>query len=112
MGRPTKKEKRDQQLNIKLTLREIASVRAGASKAGMRAVDYGRAKLFADRPFQAARAAAHLDTLFLVQLSRIGNNLNQMARKFNQTGVSPPPALEDLLSAIRELIRKGSGNGP
>jgi hypothetical protein len=114
MGRPTKKEKRDQQLNIKLTLREIDFVRARANAARMRPVDYGRALLLADRPASraATNAAPHLDTLFLVQLSRIGNNLNQIARKFNQTGVSPPAALEDLLSAIRELIRKGSGNGP
>jgi hypothetical protein len=114
MGRPTKKEKRDQQLNIKLTLREIASVRARASAVRMRPVDYGRAQLLADRPppSAASNAAPHLATLFLIQLSRIGNNLNQIARKFNQTGVCPPLPLESLLSDIRELIRKGSGDGP
>lgn len=113
MGRPTKKEKRDQQLNIKLTLREIASVRARASAAHLQPVDYGRAQLLADKPGQrAAKAAHHLDTLFLVQLSRVGNNLNQIARKFNQTGAHPPAALEQLLAEIRGLIRKGSENGP
>jgi Mobilization protein NikA len=114
MGRPTKREKRDQQFNIKLTLREIASVRTRASAAGMPPVNYGRARLLADRsPERAAsNAAAHLDTLFLVQLSRIGNNLNQIARKFNQTGVQPPATLEATLRDIRELIRKGSGHDP
>jgi hypothetical protein len=113
MGRPTKKEKRDQQLNIKLTLREIAWVRARAGAVRMRPIDYGRAQLLAERPLPraASNTAPHLDTLFLLQLSRIGNNLNQIARKFNQTGVCPP-ALETLLGDIRELIRKGSGNGP
>jgi Bacterial mobilisation protein (MobC) len=114
MARPTKKEKRDRQLNIKLTLREIDTVRARASAAGMRPVDYGRAQLLADKPAQSAASAAapHLDTLFLVQLSRIGNNLNQIARKFNLTGAHPPAALEQLLAEIRGFIRKGSENGP
>jgi hypothetical protein len=113
MGRPTKREKRDQQFNIKLTLREIAWVRAQAGAVRMRPVDYGRAQLLADKPLPRAAsiAAPHLDTLFLLQLSRIGNNLNQLARKFNQTGLCPPPALEVSLREIRELIRKGSGNG-
>jgi hypothetical protein len=114
MGRPTKKERRDQQVNIKLTLREIDFVRARAGAAGMRPVDFGRAQLLADRPLPraASSTAPHLDTLFLLQLSRIGNNLNQIARKFNQTGFCPPVALENLLSDIRDLIRKGSGDGP
>jgi Bacterial mobilisation protein (MobC) len=114
MGRPTKKVKRDQQFNIKLTLREIAWVRARAEAARMRPVDYGRGQLLADRPLPrtASNAVPHLDTLFLLQLSRIGNNLNQIARKFHETGVCPPSSLESLLSDIRELIRKGAGNGP
>jgi hypothetical protein len=113
MGRPAKRDKRDQQFNIKLTLREIASVRARADAARVRPVDYGRAQLLADRPLPRAAsiAAPHLDTLFLLQLSRIGNNLNQIARKFNQTGLCPPSALEVSLRDIRELIRKGSRNG-
>jgi hypothetical protein len=113
MGRPTKREKRDQQLNIKLTLREIDSLRARADAVRMRPVDFGRAQLFADKPLPraASNAAPHLDTLFLLQLSRIGNNLNQITRKFHETGVCPPRSLESLLSDIRELIRKGSGNG-
>jgi hypothetical protein len=79
----------------------------------MRPVDYGRTQLLADRPLPRAAsiAAPHLDTLFLLQLSRVGNNLNQIARKFNQTGICPPVTLESLLSDIRELIRKGSGDG-
>jgi hypothetical protein len=113
MGRPTKREKRDQQFNIKLTLREIASVRARAGAARMRPVDFGRTQLLADKPLRRAvsNAAPHLDTLFLLQLSRVGNNLNQIARKFNQTGLCPPATLEVLLRDIRELIRKGSGDG-
>lgn len=88
-------------------------MRARASAARMRPVDYGRTQLLADRPLPRAAsiAAPHLDTLFLLQLSRVGNNLNQIARKFNQTGICPPVTLESLLSDIRELIRKGSGDG-
>lgn len=110
LGRPSKTEKRDQQLNIKLTLRELATIRARASAACLRPVDYGRAQLLADGlPHRAASAASsHLDTLFLLQLSRLGNNLNQIARKLNRTGVLAPAALDALLAEIRDVIRKAS----
>jgi hypothetical protein len=113
MGRPSKTEKRDQQLNIKLTLREIASIRTRASAACLRPVDFGRAQLLADSPTHRAALAtsSHLDTLLLLQLSRVGNNLNQIARKLNRTGLHTPAALDALLADIRELIRKASLNG-
>lgn len=75
----------------------------------MRPVDYGRAKLLgaADRGIHAHDAPApHLDPLLIVQLSKIGNNLNQIARRLNTLDLPAPPSLEPLLQLIRSLIAK------
>jgi hypothetical protein len=113
MARPSKTEKRDQQLNIKLTPREIASIRTRASAACLRPVDFGRAQLLADSSthHSSSASSSHLDTLLLLQLSRLGNNLNQIARKLNRTGLHPPAALDALLADIRDLIRKAPLHG-
>lgn len=113
MGRPTKSEKRSQQLNLKLTPREMALLRGRAVACGMKLVDFGRAQLLAERVAQARQAAArhHLDPLFVAQVARIGNNLNQIARRLNAQDVPPPPALEPLLHSIRKIIRTGSADG-
>ena len=108
VARPTKRDKRDHQLNLKLTAREQAWVYRRAAAAGLRPVDYGRAQLLSERALKAARinAPPHLDPLFLAQLSRIGNNLNQIARKMHAFGQPAPPMLEHLLSEIRASIRQ------
>jgi hypothetical protein len=113
MGRPTKSEKRDRQLNLKLTARELDWVRARAAKAGMRAVDFARAQLFVERRLRASRRpqVAHLDPLFIAQVSRIGNNLNQMTRSFHRGQISAPAELGPLLQAIRDVVNKGAGDG-
>lgn len=113
MARPSKSEKRDQQLNIKFTARELAWLRARAARTGMSLVDYSRAQLLADRPLRVARlpGANQLDPLFIAQLSRIGNNLNQIARRMNGLDIPPPPELPPLLDAIRDIIRTGTGRG-
>jgi hypothetical protein len=77
-------------------------------------VDFGRAQLFAERPVRLRPLAGSslLDPLFIAQVSRIGNNLNQIARRMNARDVQPPPSLVPLLDAIRDIIRTGSSNGP
>jgi ABC-type transporter Mla subunit MlaD len=114
MGRPTKSDKRDRQFNLRLTVRELEWVRARAVATGMQAADYGRAQLLAERPVRALRKAlaAHLDPLLLAHLSRLGNNLNQIARALNSRRMPVPPDLGALLAAIREIIRKAAADGP
>ncbi len=113
MGRPTKKDKRDRQLNLKLTAGELDWVRRRASATGMRPVDFARAQLFVARRARAIRRpeAAHLDPLFMAQVARIGNNLNQMTRAFHLGQIPPPSELGLLLEAIRGIIRRGAGDG-
>jgi hypothetical protein len=114
MARPTKSERRDQQLNLKLTARELAWLRAQSARSGMSLVDHSRAQLLVDRPLRAARlpGANQLDPLFIAQVSRIGNNLNQIARRMNRSDIPPPPELLPLLDTIRDIIRTGAGRGP
>lgn len=113
MARPNKTERRDQQLNLKLTVRELAWLRARAASVGMRPVDFGRAQLLSDRPIKLPSriSAPPLDPLFIAQMSRIGNNLNQISRNFHRLQVPEPSELRSLLEAIREIIRKASTDG-
>jgi len=77
---------RDRQFNVAVTADELKRIHARAAAHGMRPVDYGRARLLA--AWRAAgpeiASAAHLDPLLLAQLSRVGNNLNQIARQLTR----------------------------
>jgi hypothetical protein len=105
MARPEIKEKRDKQFNVAVTLHELELLHARAAAAGMRPADYGRARLFAEWRTSARQAAApHLDPLLIAGLSRVGNNLNQIARRLNTLDMPTPPSLEPLLQEVRALI--------
>jgi len=47
----------------------------------------------------------------LAHFSRIGNNLNQIARRLHQLDLAAPAALEAVLEEIRALIGGQSGDG-
>ncbi|MHB8267432.1 plasmid mobilization relaxosome protein MobC [Bradyrhizobium sp.] len=111
MARPIKHEKRDRQLNLKLTRREFDWICARSARQALRPVDYVRAQLLADRPIRSPAKQGHLDPLFLLQLSRLGNNLNQIARRLNVMRLAAPEGLVPLLEEIRNLIRKGAADG-
>src|SRR4051812_2352790 len=99
MARPRQQHKRDRQLNLKLTAREMQWVVARAATCRMRPVDYGRAQLLGETRFAARQSAgaAHLDPLFIAQLIKVGNNLNQVARQLNIFPEPAPPELATLL---------------
>jgi hypothetical protein len=106
MGRPKLHITRDRQFNVGLTATELAEVQRAARLAGMRPVDYGRAKLLS-KPGRIARAeyaVRQLDPLLLVALSRIGNNLNQIARRLNELALPVPEDLDPLLAEIRSIL--------
>jgi hypothetical protein len=108
--RPSKKTRRDRQFNMSLTEREHELLYARAATCGMRPVDYGRSRLFGTGRMDAHPEAArpHLDPLFYASLSKLGNNLNQIARRLNTQGGSAPSTLEPLLRDIRALINRGA----
>ena len=114
MGRPPKREPRDHQINIRLTPREYTWVSMRALALGMRPVEFGRNQLFATRPVQEERQAptqGALDPHVVMHLSRIGNNLNQIARRLNQLQLPLPEPLEPLLAAIRDILRRATSHG-
>ena len=113
MGRPPLEIKRDRQFNVGLTAREHELLHARAARAGMRPVDYGRARLLGEWRVtaQEASGAVHLDPLLLNALIRLGNNLNQIARRLNTVGQPSPSTLEPLLAEIRRLIALGVTRG-
>jgi hypothetical protein len=102
------KEPRIRQLNLSFTTSELETIVGRAQAVGMRPCHFGRAAILdvekAAAP--AARAEDNLQRLVLQQLSRIGNNLNQMVRHLHATGDPLPPDLEPLLKDIRALMTK------
>jgi hypothetical protein len=110
MGRPTKIEPRDKQLNLSLTASELASIQQRALAVGMRPVHFGRALLLDEnRKINSARKeiGSNGERLIYGQLVRLGNNLNQMVRHLHRTGDPLPADLEPLLKDIRQLMARG-----
>jgi hypothetical protein len=108
MARPRKHEVRDRQFNVGLTAHELELLRQRAAAVGMRPVDFGRARLLGEEAVIAAKRVfrPHLDPLLLCELSRLGNNLNQIARSLNTRPGPAPPSLEPLLQEIRAMIAR------
>ncbi len=108
MGRPTKTEPRNHQLNLSLTASELESLKRRAEAVGMRPVHFGRAILLDPRK-AAAKASPERNgpRLVYTQLVRLGNNLNQLVRHLHRTGDPLPADLEPLLKDIRRIIARG-----
>ena len=109
MGRPRKSDPRDKQLNLSLSAAEYESILLRANALGMRPVQFGRAVLLAKNDFSPVKSPQDGGMLRLIhaQLSRLGNNLNQMMRYLHQTGDPLPIDLEPLLTDIRKIIARG-----
>ena len=109
MGRPAKTEPRTKQLNLSLTAFEFERIKERAKAVGMRPVHFGRA-LVLDENTKVSKTTPpdnYLGRLIYTQLSRIGNNLNQLVRHVHRYGGPPPADLEPLLRDIRRLLSRG-----
>lgn len=107
MARPKTPEPRSEQLNISLTRAELDSIKKRAESVGMRPVHFGRLLLLQkgkQDPGSAEKSS--LDKLIFVQLSRLGNNLNQMVRHLHVTGDPLPADAEPLLKDIRQILAR------
>lgn len=117
MGRPPKHDKRDQQLNLKFTRAESKWIRGRAATVGLRPGEFGRVQVLAERRTRAKREAisaspdARIHPVVVMQFARIGNNLNQIARRLHQLQITPPAELEPLLQAIRDLLQRAARHG-
>ena len=106
MGRPKKSEPRDRQFNLSLTASEFENIKRRAHTVGMRPIYFGRALLLDQGKKVPASfgTPGNLDRLIYDQLTRLGNNLNQMVRHLHRTGDPLPADLEPLLNDIRQII--------
>ena len=99
MARPRKQsaEQRLARLNARVTPVELAYVEGQALAAGICASEFVRRAALGQRI--APRRTRSIDAV-LVELSRIGVNINQMARATNS---GRPPASAELHTALTEL---------
>ena len=112
-GRPEKArdEQRSERLpDIRVTLAERHHVETMAALAGLSLTEFSRRailgqRITARREQQAAHGA-------LVELNRVGVNLNQIARAVNR-GRDLPPEFAEILAQIHAAILKldGAGDG-
>lgn len=83
MGRPrvNDTDKRQVQINIRLTTDESNKVNEFASASGLSPANWIRAKLFSGKP--PAAKMSPLDTSIFHELKKIGVNLNQVTHRIN-----------------------------
>jgi hypothetical protein len=108
MGRPRTSEPRNQQLNLSLTQGELENIQRRASALGMRPVHFARAALIdpGNKVAVTRAPSSHVDRLVYAEISRLGNNLNQLVRHLHRTGDPLPADLEPLLKDIRQIIER------
>ena len=105
MARPPLRpeERRDDRLpNLRVTAAERALIEDKAAAAGLTLVEYCRRAIFKSR---IAPIRSTTDQALLVELNRVGTNLNQIARHFN-AGRGLPPDFPDVLADIRAAVQK------
>ncbi len=114
MARPRKapEERRDDQLNPRLTGAERAEIERNAAALGISPPEFMRRRTLGYRLPEAAaahQARASLGAAF----NRLGVNLNQIARHLNAGGEPPAVrrALQDLMARINAEMDKLYGPG-
>jgi hypothetical protein len=101
-------------VEIRLTEPELLSIRAAASRPGL---GVSVARFIAEAALVAAGSPPPVQrrfpsTLVLAEIvdavtavNRVGNNLNQLAREKNTTGVRPPDTYAEIQRALSALDR-------
>lgn len=104
MARPTKAEKRDVVLGVRLTMRERVELQERASIYGRSSAEFMRDRALGYRlPERVTRRQAK--AAVATAINSVGINLNQIAKRMNQ-GEGAPPELLDLVARIHaELDR-------
>jgi hypothetical protein len=109
MGRPSKYNRRDQQLNLKFTQHEADWISEQARARRIVRGEFGRQQVLWERAVRiSVSARMPFDQGVLLQLSRIGNNLNQIARRMHQLNIEAPAQLAPVLDMIRGILLKAA----
>ncbi len=106
MASGTDKRQRGETVTVRLTRDERDTLKALSSRAGLAAGAFMRAATFGDAGPRARRRPP-VDHKALRQLlgecGRIGNNINQIARRLNLDGSFDIPELQAALAAYLEI---------
>ncbi|MCZ8351158.1 MAG: plasmid mobilization relaxosome protein MobC [Rhizobium sp.] len=109
-GRPRKAvgERRDAHLpNVRVTAAERRHIEAQAAQAGLPLVEYCRRVIFSHR---VAPKASSVDQRLVLELNRVGVNLNQIARIVN-TDNAAPPEFPEVLADLRAILDRIAADG-
>lgn len=102
------KSTKNAQLKIRLTRDEYAGFKLMAEKQGKTLANLAREKLNLEAvnrtplSSKSQRSYTKADPQLIREIARIGNNLNQLARKANQSGMSD---LEDFIITLINIER-------
>lgn len=102
-GRPRKKkEKLSCSINLKLSKKDFKSVKEKAEKLGLKATQYAR-EMVLKRSVKLRFSLEDLD--LMRKLSGMANNLNQIARQANKSGLTNT-AMEviSIITIIKKLL--------
>lgn len=100
----TESRSRLHQVNIRFDAAEFAEIDEAATQAGLTIPSWGRSRMLSAPPARAVRRPAlekQLLAKILGQLGKIGNNLNQLTRAANRSGVE----LREVEEAAAEIRR-------
>ena len=109
-GRPrmAENEQRGERLPpVRVTAAELAFVQEQAARAGLSLSEYCR-RLVLRRKVSPRRSEA--DEALLLELNRIGVNLNQIAHRLNAGG-KIPPLLSEALAEVRAVVARVAVDG-
>jgi len=103
-GRPKSETKRDKQITVCLSAIEYLAVKRRTEKAGLTLSDYGRQMVLTG---QAQVKLSPEENAVLNEVARLGNNLNQIAKKANADGIrSIAIEAARLLGQLNQLLNK------
>lgn len=100
-------ESREAVVGVRLTTLERASVEANAASAGRSISDYCRRAILGHR-VTASTEPQQVNTEALVELNRVGVNLNQIARAANR-GEPLPRHFGEILVVVRAALDRLAG---
>lgn len=103
MGRPKKElsKLRLVQINVRVSAEEFCKVAANAESVGLSITEFLRRK--GTKKALPAKKIRPIERKFFVELSRIGNNLNQLSKVYN-SGIQDPLGIAQELVAVKRLL--------
>lgn len=104
---PSQTDPRNHRLHVRLTSAEQAALSMAAQQCGMSMSDFVRARVLGYRLQSRSEPAAGYQAMeprLFAHLSRVGNNLNQIARAFNERGQLDQAGALDAVREVWEIM--------